>query len=73
MQRINLKIFRIRHGLTQSDMAERIGCDRNAYGAIELGKRDPSISFFNALQSAFDIPDAEMWGLTKRESETKGR
>lgn len=67
MRRLNLKIFRIRHGLTQAAMAERIGCVRDAYCAIEAGKRDPSISFFYDLQKAFDIPDAEMWELTLHE------
>lgn len=69
MRRIDLKIFRIRHGLTQDDMAERIGCARDAYCAIEAGKRDPSVSFFVKLQKAFDIPNAEMWELVLRENE----
>ena len=71
MKRINLKIFRIRQGLTQADMAARVGCARDAYCAIEAGKRDPSVNFFCALQDAFGIPDEKMWELVLRESETK--
>lgn len=71
MKRINLKIFRIRHGLTQADMAVRVGCARDAYCAIEAGKRDPSIAFFYALQDAFGIPDEKMWELTLHESATE--
>lgn len=71
MRRLNLKIFRIRHELTQADMADKVGCARDAYGAIEAGKRDPSIAFFYALQDAFDIPDAEMWELTKHERQPR--
>ena len=67
MIRMNLKIFRIRRNLTQADMAARVGYDRAAYALIESGARNPSIEFFMNLQEAFDIPDEEMWGLTKIE------
>lgn len=67
MIRMNLKIFRIRYGLTQSEMAARVGYDRASYALIESGTRNPSIEFFMSLQEAFDIPDEEMWGLTKIE------
>jgi len=65
MKRTNLKIFRIRHDLTQSEMAERIGYERAGYSLVEMGARNPSIDFFTNLQNAFDIPDADMWELTK--------
>lgn len=67
MRRKNLKIFRIRHDLTQSDMAQRVGCDRASYSAIEVGSRNPSFEFMEKLQTAFDIPDAEMWALLRSE------
>lgn len=67
MKRKNLKIFRIRHDLTQSDMAQRIGCSRDAYSAIETGARNPSYEFIENLQAAFDIPNAEVWELLERE------
>lgn len=67
MKRKNLKIFRVRHDLTQSDIANRIDYDRQGYSAVENGKRNPSIDFFMNLQNAFDIPDEEMWELTKLE------
>lgn len=64
MIRMNLKIFRIRHGLTQSEMAARVGYDRASYALVETGTRNPSIEFFMNLQQAFNVPDAEMWELT---------
>ncbi len=67
MIRMNLKIFRIRHNLTQSEMAQRVGYDRSAYALVEAGERNPSIEFFMNLQEAFNIPDAEMWALTRLE------
>lgn len=67
MKRKNLKIFRILHDLTQNDMAQHIGCGRDAYSAIETGARNPSYEFIEKLQAAFDIPNADVWGLLERE------
>lgn len=67
MRRVNLKIFRIRQNLLQSDMADRIGCSRDAYSAIENGDRNPSYDFMEKLQAAFDIPSENMWALLERE------
>ena len=67
MRRKNLKIFRIEQDLTQSGMAERVGCSRDAYGSIESGKRDPSFDFMVNFQNAFDVPNENMWGLMERE------
>lgn len=63
--RRNLTVLRAKHGLTRSAMADRIGVSRSTYSEVENGKRGCSQSFLNKLQAAFDIPDAEMWELTK--------
>ena len=68
VRRKNLKIFRIEHDMTQSDMAERIGCSRDAYSAIESGARDPSYGFMEALHIAFAVPSERMWALLEREN-----
>lgn len=65
--RMNLKVFRVKKGLTQDEIAEKIGYTRAAYSAIEAGKRDGRESFWNALQNGFNIPDAEMWALKKND------
>ena len=65
--RLNLKVFRVKHGMTQEKIAERIGHTRASYSAIEAGKRNGREAFWNALQKAFNIPDAEMWALKKNE------
>ena len=67
MRRMNLKIFRITHDMTQSDMAQRIGCSRDAYSGIETGARDPSYEFMEKLKAAFEIPAENMWTLLERE------
>lgn len=67
MRRTNLKIFRIKHNLTQNNIAQKIGCGRDAYNAIENGMRNPSYEFIEKLQAAFDIPNADVWELLERE------
>lgn len=65
MERRNLKVFRIQHGLTQQKMADKIGYSRSVYGEVEKGTRDCSFAFLKKLQAAFSIPDEDMWNLTK--------
>ena len=66
MDRRNLKVFRVKHGLTQSEMAAKIGVSRSIYSDIETGRREScSMAFLRKLQAAFNIPDAEMWALSK--------
>lgn len=72
MDRRNLKVLRARHGLKIGEMAEKIGVSRSTYADIESGKRGCSQSFLKKLQSAFDIPDADMWELTKTHEESEG-
>lgn len=67
MRRKNLKIFRVEHDLTQSDMAHRIGCSRDAYRSIESGERNPSYEFMERLHIAFSVPAERMWALLERE------
>ncbi len=67
--RTNLKIFRVRLHLTQAEIAEKIGCTRATYTAIECGKRDGRKTFWRDLQTAFNIPDADMWALQINEKE----
>lgn len=66
-KRLKLKAYRALKGLSQSEFAERIGCSRGRYTSIETGRRDGTPEFWRALQSAFEIPDTEMWALMQRE------
>lgn len=65
MDRRNLKVFRVRHGLTQCQMALKIGVSRSIYAEVEKGTRNCSQTFLEKLQKAFNIPDEDMWTLTK--------
>ena len=65
MDRRNLKVLRVQHGLSQKEMAAKIGVSRSIYGEVEKGTRNCSHAFLAKLQAAFNIPDADMWALTK--------
>lgn len=65
--RTNLKIFRVRRGLTMEKMAARIGCGRSAYSAIESGKRNGRMKFWYSLQTAFEVEDTELGELMRNE------
>ena len=63
--RTNLKLFRVKMMLSQDEIAAKIGCTRATYSSIESGKRDGRLAFWNDLQRAFKIADADMWALLR--------
>lgn len=65
--RHNLYMFRNERHLTRSAMAKILGVHRSTYTAIENGERDGRKSFWNELQKSFNIADAMMWELMKKE------
>lgn len=67
--RTNLKMFRVKVGLSQEDMSKRIGCSRATYSAIERGARTGNLSFWNKLSMAFALPSNEMHELFKTDDE----
>ena len=68
-ERTNLKVFRIQQKMTQAEFAEKIGCNRGTYAAIEKGTRNGQHKFWLNLQHTFNISDADMWALKKRDGE----
>lgn len=67
--RTGLYLFRHSMKLSQREMAEKIGCNRQTYAAIEIGKRDGRMTFWNDLKKAFDVSDADIGGLMKVDEE----
>lgn len=65
--RTNLKIFRVKQHLTTEEMANRIGCIRPTYSAIENGKREGRKTFWHDLKIAFGLTDNEIVDLMKIE------
>lgn len=63
-------LYMFRHGkrLSQQAMAEKIGCSRATYSAIENGARNGNMTFWRKLQTAFNIPDAELGGLMRNDT-----
>lgn len=63
--RNGLYMFRHERRLSQAEMAKKIGCNRATYAAIEIGKRDGRMTFWNNLKKAFGISDADIGGLMR--------
>ena len=67
--RTELKLFRVKQKLSQEEMAIKIGCGRVSYASIEIGRRNGTNDFWLAFQKAFNVPDEDMWGLMKNDTE----
>lgn len=65
MRTEKMKILRITHNMTQSDVAEKIGISLSLYNLIENGKRVGSIETWKKIQKLFTLSDKEMWSLMK--------
>lgn len=63
--RNGLYLFRHSKRLSQQAMADKIGCNRETYASVERGARNGSMTFWRKLQTAFNIPDAEIGGLMR--------
>lgn len=57
--RTNLKLLRVKHGLTQEEFAALIGCNRGTYSAIESGKRNARGMFWRAIERTFPAENIE--------------
>ncbi|WP_434642685.1 helix-turn-helix transcriptional regulator [Thermoanaerobacterium thermosaccharolyticum] len=53
MVRKKLREIRKNAGLTQKEIAKKIGIDRASYANIELGKRDPSLEIAIKIANLF--------------------
>jgi transcriptional regulator with XRE-family HTH domain len=51
-----IKLCRVRRGLTQTELARRLGCHFSYISLLESGKRDPSLSSVERLAAALDVP-----------------
>lgn len=70
--RLKMKLFRVKKKLSQVEFAKKIGCSSNHYAKFERGDVDGSVKFIRAIQTAFDIPNADIMELIENEQdETK--
>lgn len=65
--RLNLKLLRVKQGLSQKEFAEKLETSITTYNYIESGRRFGNLEFWNNLQKTFNIPDEEMFKLMKTE------
>lgn len=63
-KRKNLKIFRIKHDLTQEEMATKLGVSVAHYGSVERGVYDPS---YKMMETFFKMYPAENFNIFEKE------
>lgn len=57
----NLKVFRKKNGMTQTDFAEKVGLKRCTVGAYEEGRAEPSIAKFLEICDLYNIPPSDFY------------
>lgn len=62
-KRHKLKVLRVKHDLTQQEIAKKLGCSVTTYNLVENGKRRGTPKFWNAIQQLFKLEDGEVWKL----------
>lgn len=60
-----LKMARLRAGLTQEELAEKIGVSRGSIARYELGEMEPKLENLIALSEILDISTDYLLGLSK--------
>jgi transcriptional regulator with XRE-family HTH domain len=58
-----LKKFRAKQGLTQQQMADKLGINRVTYTKIELGYRNPDLNFMRDFEKVFGLSPKEMHNI----------
>lgn len=64
----SLKVLRAQHGLSQAELAKRLGVSRQTVNAIENGKYDPSLPLAFRLAQLFEMPIEAIFDPENRES-----
>ena len=59
---MNLQELRIKAGLTQKELAIRVGCAQSEISRIEHGERSISVDRLQQLAEALDVPVADLLG-----------
>lgn len=59
----NLKQARINSGMTQAEIAEKIGVAKSTYSLYESGRREPDVQKIKQLASALNMTGDELLGI----------
>ncbi|NIA72039.1 helix-turn-helix transcriptional regulator [Pelagibius litoralis] len=68
-----VRALRKRYGLTQADLAERIGRSEAAVRAIERGASAPSFVTLERLAIALQVPASALFPTSRLKDRTRGR
>ena len=68
MARKRLKVFRVEHGLSQCDFAEKIGYSRGYYRRVESGECTGSLRFWQSIADVFGYSLPDIMELTEIEN-----
>lgn len=68
MGRTELKLFRIKHKLSQEQFAKMLGYTRGHYARFENGSAEITLRFLEELQKVFGLTFEEAKALTKRDN-----
>jgi transcriptional regulator with XRE-family HTH domain len=52
----NIKKWRLERGLSQEEVAHRVGIVSSYFGEIERGRRNPTIGVLGRVAEALDVP-----------------
>ena len=63
--RKNLKEARQKAGMTQKEVAEKLGIHERYYKSLESGERRGSIEYWDALEDLFDISQKKLRELSE--------
>ena len=56
----NIRRIRLEHGLSQEELAHRVGINRNYVGMIERQENSPTIAMLERLAAALEIEPAQL-------------
>ena len=64
-----IKTMRLSRGLSQSELAEKVGASRSAITMWETDARRPSLDMFDALADVFNVPISAILNDEKQQQE----
>ena len=52
----NIRRLRVERGLSQEEVADRIGIDTSYFGQVERGRRNPTVRVLAKVAAVLDVP-----------------